>query len=69
MILDLVQSAENCSGEIEGVIWYSKLEKNGEQLWACVWMETQEIRNCGVNKKSRIWDPDSGYNINRLKRP
>ena len=26
MILDLVQNAENCFGEIEGVIWYSKLE-------------------------------------------
>lgn len=68
MLLNLVQSAKNCSGEIEGVIWYSKLEKNGEQLWACVWRETQEIRNCGINKKPRIWDPDSGYNINRLNR-
>ena len=67
MILDLVQNVENCAGEIEGVVWYSKLEKNGEQLWACVWMETQEIRNCGINKEPRIWNSISGYNINRLK--
>jgi len=68
MILDMVQQEKYCLGEVKGVIWYGKINEAGEQVWACVWQESLEIRNCGINKTPRQWDKDRGLNILRYSK-
>ena len=65
IILEMVQQAKNCLGEVRGVIWYAQTNAKGEQWWACVWAESHEIRNCGINLEPRSWDKNRGLNILR----
>ncbi len=65
LILKIVQNEQNFLGEIEnckGLIGYGKILEDGQQVWVYVWVQSQEIRNCGINKTPKIWNPYTGFN-------
>lgn len=71
LLLDMALKAKNYAGETivkqTGTIklWYGKILPDGRQLW--VWVKDGLIRDGGINKIPRSFDPDTGFCFNPFK--
>jgi len=71
LLLDMALKAKNYVGQTivqqTGTIklWYGKILPDGRQLW--VWTKDGLIRDGGINKIPRPFDPDTGFCLNPFK--